>query len=60
MDKILRNVNEQLWREVKSQAALEGISMTNWVEKVLAEKLRREDLLTERQDRRRKEYRSSL
>jgi hypothetical protein len=54
MDKILRNVNEQLWREVKSEAALDGMSMTVWVEKVLAEKLRREDLLTERRDRRRK------
>jgi len=55
MDKILRNINEQLWREVKSQAALEGMSMTNWVEKVLAEKLRKEYLLTEKKDRRRKE-----
>ncbi len=54
MDKILRNINEQLWREVKSKAALEGLSMKDWVEKVLAEKLRREDLLTERKDRRRK------
>jgi len=54
MDKMLRNVNERLWREVKSQAALEGMSMTRWVEKVLAEKMRREDLLTERTDRRRK------
>jgi len=55
MDKILRNIREQLWREVKAQAALEGMSMTNWVEKVLAEKLRKEDLLTEKKDRRRKE-----
>ena len=54
MDKMLRNVNEQLWREVKARAALEGMSMTNWVEKVLAEKLKREDLLTEKQDKRRK------
>ncbi len=54
MDKMLRNINEQLWREVKAQAALEGMSMTNWVEKVLAKKLKREDLLTEKQDRRRK------
>ena len=54
MDKMLRNVNERLWREVKSQSALDGVSMTNWVEKVLAEKLRREDLLTEKRDRRRK------
>lgn len=54
MDKILRNVNERLWREVKSQAALEGMSMTHWVEKTLAEKLRKEYLLTEKLDRRRK------
>ena len=54
MDKILRNINEQLWREVKSQAAIEGMSMNNWVEKVLAEKLRKEYLLTEKKDRRRK------
>ena len=54
MDKMLRNVNEQLWREVKSQAALDGVSMTSWVEKVLAEKLGRENLLTERRDRRRR------
>ena len=54
MDKMLRNTSEQLWREVKSQAALEGMSMTNWVEKVLAEKLKREDLLMIKIDRRRK------
>ena len=54
MDKILRNINEQLWREVKAQAAIEGMSMNNWVEKVLAEKLRKEYLLTEKKDRRRK------
>ena len=55
MDKILRNISEQLWREVKSHAALDGMSMTRWVEKVLAEKLRKEYLLTEKKDRRRKE-----
>ena len=54
MDKMLRNVNERLWREVKSQAALDGVSMASWVEKVMAEKLGREDLLTERSDRRRR------
>ena len=54
MDKMLRNVNEQLWRKIKSQAALDGMSMTNWLEKVLAEKLGKEDLLTKKQDRRRK------
>ncbi len=59
MDKILRNVNEQLWREVKSHAALDGVSMTRWVERVLAGKVGREDLLTERRDRRRKVARES-
>ena len=54
MDKLLRNINEQLWREVKSRAALDGLSMKEWVERVLAEKLRREDLLMEKRDRRRK------
>ena len=54
MDKLLRNINEQLWREVKSRAALDGLSMKDWVERVLAEKLRREDLLMDKKDRRRK------
>ena len=54
MDKILRNINEQLWREVKSKAALDGLSMKDWVERILAEKLRREDLLMAKKDRRRK------
>ncbi len=54
MDKILRNINEQLWREVKSKAALEGLSMKDWVERVLAEKMKREDLLMINIDRRRK------
>ena len=54
MDKILRNINEQLWREVKSKAALEGLSMKDWVERVLAEKMKREDLLIVKIDRRRK------
>ncbi len=39
MDKILRNINEQLWREAKAKAALEGKSMKDWVEEVIAEKL---------------------
>lgn len=54
MDKMLRNINEQLWREVKSRAALDGLSMKDWVERILAEKLRREDLLMDKKDRRRK------
>ncbi len=54
MDKILRNINEQLWREVKSKAALDGLSMKDWVERVLAEKMKREDLLMIKIDRRRK------
>ncbi len=54
MDKILRNINEQLWREVKSKAALEGLSMKDWVERVLAEKMKKEGLLMINIDRRRK------
>jgi len=54
MDKILRNINEQLWREVKSKAALEGLSMKDWVERVLAEKMKKEALLMINIDRRRK------
>ena len=54
MDKILRNINEQLWREVKSKAALDGLSMKDWVERVLADKLEKADLLTDKMDRRRK------
>jgi len=54
MDKMLRNINAPLWREIKSRAALDGMSMVSWVEKVLAEKLRRTDLLAERKDGRRK------
>lgn len=34
--KILKNVDEQLWREVKARSALEGISMKKWVEGVIA------------------------
>jgi hypothetical protein len=40
MDKLLKNIDEKLWREVKAQAALEGMSMKDWVQRVLAEKLR--------------------
>ena len=54
MDKLLRNINDQLWREVKSKAALEGLSMKEWVEQVLAEKLQRKDLLIIRKDARRR------
>ena len=52
MDKLLRNISEDLWREVKARAALEGLSMKDWVEQVLAEKLNRQDLLAEKVDRR--------
>lgn len=40
MDKLLRNIDQRLWRKVKSQAALDGLSMKDWVERVLAEKLK--------------------
>jgi predicted HicB family RNase H-like nuclease len=37
--KILRNVNEQLWRQSKAMAAHEGITMKEWVEGVIRKKL---------------------
>jgi predicted HicB family RNase H-like nuclease len=39
LDKIIRNVNTLLWREVKAQAALEGKSMTEWVEEIIEQAL---------------------
>jgi hypothetical protein len=53
-DKLLRNITEQIWREAKSQAALEGKSMKDWVEEVIADKLGKRNLLKERKDMRRK------
>jgi len=53
-DKLLRNVTEGIWREAKSQAALEGKSMKEWVEEVIADKLDKRNLLKERNDMRRK------
>jgi len=35
MDKIIRNVNEQLWREAKARAAFEGITLRQMVEEGL-------------------------
>jgi len=35
----LRNADEALWRQVKAAAALEGNTLTKWVEKVVREKL---------------------
>ena len=35
----LKNSDEALWRQVKAAAALEGITLTKWVEKVAREKL---------------------
>lgn len=34
-DKIIRNVNEQLWRESKARAAFEGISLKQLIEESL-------------------------
>ncbi len=52
MDKILRNINEQLWREAKAKAALEGKSMKAWVEEVMARALGKEHLLKGQKERR--------
>ncbi len=38
--KILRNINEQLWREAKARAFHEGITMKEWVEGTIRTKLR--------------------
>jgi len=35
----LTNADEALWREVKAAAAVEGTTLTKWVEKVAREKL---------------------
>ena len=50
----MRNINEQLWREAKAKAALEGKSMKDWVEEVIARQLGKEHLLGDKKDRRRK------
>ncbi|MBA7563450.1 hypothetical protein ES708_05108 [subsurface metagenome] len=35
----LKNSDEALWRQIKAAAALEGCTLTKWVEKVAREKL---------------------
>lgn len=37
----LKNADPQLWRQVKAQAALDGKSMTQWVEEVVKGELER-------------------
>jgi len=54
-DKLLRNITEGIWREAKAQAALEGKSMKDWVEEVIANKLGKRNLLKEKKDMRRKQ-----
>ena len=54
-DKLLRNVTESIWRQAKSQAALDGKSLKDWVEEVIADKLGKRHLLQEKNDMRRKE-----
>ena len=39
MDKIIRNVNEQLWRQAKARAGFEGISLKQLVEEGLKSRL---------------------
>jgi hypothetical protein len=51
---LLRNTTEEIWREAKSKAALEGKSMKQWVEEVIADRLGIRDLLKEKKDMRRK------
>jgi len=33
--KMLRNQDETLWRQVKAQAALDGVTLTQWVEEAI-------------------------
>ncbi len=33
--KVLRNPDEILWRQVKAQAALESVTLTQWVEEAI-------------------------
>ena len=33
--KMLRNTDEPLWRQVKAQAALDGVTLTQWVEEAI-------------------------
>lgn len=35
----IKRADEALWRQIKAAAALEGITITEWVEKVAKEKL---------------------
>jgi len=53
-DKLLRNVTESIWRQAKSQAALDGKSLKDWVEEVIADKMGTRNLLKEKKDMRRK------
>lgn len=39
MDKFIRNVNAQLWREAKNMAALEGLSIKDMIEEIIIQKL---------------------
>lgn len=39
--KMLRNPDETLWRQVKAQAALDGVTLTQWVEDAIRSRLDR-------------------
>jgi len=39
MDKILRNIDPELWREIKAQAALEDKTLTEWIEEAASKQL---------------------
>lgn len=41
MNKLIRNVDKQLWEEVKAQSALDGLNLRLWVENVLREAIKR-------------------
>lgn len=40
--KMLRNPDETLWRQVKAQAALDGVTLTQWVEEAIKMRLTQE------------------
>ena len=40
--KMLRNPDETLWRQVKAQAALDGVTLTQWVEEAIRIRLAQE------------------
>ena len=51
MDKLLRGIDPQVWRGVKAQAALDGMTITRWVESALKVELNRTGILDRAQSK---------